>query len=263
MTTRLGSSSSVGCCIPRWRKILSNCIVTAGAIATATVFAAWTTSCAVVQTGGTQSPTVSAYRTEDVTPRELMPQPPQGPAGSLPVTDVYGDVSLPSASRLRAERNAIRALATRRGNIEQLDVVSLIAREFERYDPTYLADRASREERLDALKLKLMSSAQSGNALPCSRRRMVEAEWLLDYTAEWPKLDQKLAELERSFAIKDQGFALRQTPDGSWGACYEAWFQKINGTVDPVSLLPTLAEGRPRRWSIHSAYCGESTARRP
>ena len=109
---------------------------------------------------------------------------------------------------------------------------ALITREFEQYDSAYLAHKALREKRLDALKLKLVSSEQGGKALSCSRRMITEAEWLLNYTAEWPKLDQQLAAIEHSLARRDQGFALRQTPDGSWGACYNAWFEKIDGTVD-------------------------------
>ena len=31
-----------------------------------------------------------------------------------------------------------------------------------------------------------------------------EAEWLLNYTAEWPKLDQQLATTEQSLANEDQ-----------------------------------------------------------
>ena len=70
---------------------------------------------------------------------------------------------------------------------------ALITREFEQYDSAYLAHKALREKRLDALKLKLVSSEQGGKALSCSRRMITEAEWLLNYTAEWPKLDQQLA----------------------------------------------------------------------
>jgi len=122
-------------------------------------------------------------------------------------------------------------------------VDALITREFEQYDSAYLAHKALREKRLDALKLKLVSSEQGGKALSCSRRMITEAEWLLNYTAEWPKLDQQLAAIEHSLATRDQGFALRQTPDGSWGACYNAWFEKIDGTVDFLGGLRVQDEG--------------------
>jgi hypothetical protein len=76
---------------------------------------------------------------------------------------------------------------------------------------------------------------------------IIEAEWLLNYTAEWPKLDRQLEAIERSLATKDQSFALRQTLDGSWGACYRAWFEKIDGTVDFLGDLPASGDGRPPR----------------
>jgi hypothetical protein len=76
---------------------------------------------------------------------------------------------------------------------------------------------------------------------------IIEAEWLLNYTAEWPKLDQQLEAIEHSLATKDQGFALRQTPDGSWGACYRAWFEKIDGTADFLGDVRMPGGGRPPR----------------
>ena len=123
--------------------------------------------------------------------------------------------------------------------------MGLITKEFELYDPNYLARRSMHEKRLDALKLKLIRSEQRGKALPCSRRHMVEAEWLLDYTAEWERLDRELAALEKSLANKDQDFALQQAPDGSWGACYDVWFEKINGTLDAIGHLRRSSTGSP------------------
>lgn len=138
---------------------------------------------------------------------------------------------------------ALRAMATRRGALEQLDVRALITREFEQYDPAYLAHKASRAKRLDALKRKLVSCEEAAKVLACSRRMIAEAEWLLVYTAEWPKLDQQLAAIEASLATKDQDFAVRQTPDGSWGACFEAWFEKIDGSVDLLGDVRPSGDG--------------------
>jgi hypothetical protein len=150
-------------------------------------------------------------------------------------------------TRLEAVHEALRAMAARRGALEHRNVRALITREFEQYDPAYLAHRALREKHLDALKLRLVSGQKKGKAFACSRRMIIEAEWLLNYTAEWPKLDQQLKAIEHSLATKDQGFALRQTPDGSWGACYRAWFEKIDGTVDFLGDLPAPDDGRPPR----------------
>jgi hypothetical protein len=146
---------------------------------------------------------------------------------------------------VRTVREALQAMATRRGALEQLNVRALITREFERYDPAYLVHKALREQRLNALKRKLISSETDSKGLPCSRRMMVEAEWLLNYTAEWAKLDRQLTAIEHSLRMRDQGFALRQTPDGSWGACYSAWFEKIDATVDFLGDISTPGNGSP------------------
>ena len=140
---------------------------------------------------------------------------------------------------------ALQAIATRRGRLERLDVRALINREFEQYDQAYVAHKTQRKQRLDALKRKLASSEQSGKLLACSRRMISEAEWLLNYTAEWPRLDQQLATAEQSLANEDQDFALQQTWDGSWGACFNAWFEKLDATVDFLGGLDMLGEARP------------------
>ena len=140
-----------------------------------------------------------------------------------------GKIPLPTVVVIRAERaipeypaggavrEALQAIATRRGTLERLDVRALINREFEQYDQAYVAHKAQRKQRLDALKRKLASSEQSGKLLACSRRMISEAEWLLNYTAEWPRLDQQLAATEQSLANEHQYSALQQMPDGLLG----------------------------------------------
>jgi hypothetical protein len=55
-------------------------------------------------------------------------------------------------------------------------------------------------------KLKLASSERSGKLLACLRRMISEAEWLLNYTAEWPRLDQQLAATDPSLEKRESGF---------------------------------------------------------
>ena len=136
-------------------------------------------------------------------------------------------------------------MATRRGALEQLNVRALISREFVQYDPAYLVHKALRERRLAALKRKLTISEKGSKGLPCSRRMLVEAEWLLNYTAEWAKLDRQLTAIEHSLGRRDQSFALRQAPDGSWGACYNAWFERIDPTVDFLGDISMHDDGSP------------------
>jgi hypothetical protein len=74
---------------------------------------------------------------------------------------------------------------------------------------------------------------------------LVEAEWLLNYTAEWAKLDRQLTAIEHSLGRRDQSFALRQAPDGSWGGCYNAWFERIDATVDFLADISMHDDGSP------------------
>jgi hypothetical protein len=240
------ASGYVGRHILCWREIFSKRVMIVGIVTVAAISDVWMICCTLAQSVGTPLPTVEVYRPERAIPRYPASGVPRETGASFPEPDVDGAAPRGSA-RLRAVRDALQAMAIRRGALEQLDVRALITREFERYDPAYLPHKALREKRLDALKLKLVSSEKGGKALACSRRMIIEAEWLLKYTAQWPKADQQLAAIEDSLRTKDQGFALRQAPDGSWGTCYHAWFEKIAGTVDILGDLSMSGDGRPAR----------------
>jgi hypothetical protein len=171
-------------------------------------------------------------------------QPREPGASSLEPVD---DAAPRGPAPLGAVREPLQGMATRRGALEQLNVRALITREFEQYDPAYLVHKALRKQRLDALKRKLIASEKDSKGLPCSRRMIVEAEWLLNYTAEWAKLDRQLTAIKQSLGIRDQSFALRQTPDGSWGACYNAWFARIDATVDFLGDISMPGDGSAPR----------------
>lgn len=215
------------------QKIFSRSGMIAGMVAIGAVFDGWIMFCNSAQSVEVPLPTVEVYNLE-------------GTLLYSPEPDL--DNAAPRGSaQLKAVNEALQAMATRHGAREQRNVRALITREFEQYDPAYLAHKAVREKHLDALKLKLSSREKKGKTFACSRRMIIEAEWLLNYTAEWPKLDQQLEAIEHSLATKDQGFALRQTPDGSWGACYRAWFEKIDGIADFLGDLRAPGDGRPPR----------------
>lgn len=218
--------------------------MTARVVAMAVLYIVSLASCSATQRPGAPFPVVDAYEIQDLLP----PHQTTIATGELPATppDLESDRDpfQTGPSGLGATREALRALVTHGGKVESIDILALISREFERYDPTYLAHQASQGQRLDALKRRLTASEKTGRALPCSRRMMIEAEWLLDYTARWHVLDQKLMALEQSLAVADQGFALKQAPDGSWGRCYDAWFEKLGGTIDVVGSMPAAADGR-------------------
>lgn len=183
--------------------------------------------------------TVDVYRLEGSVPDYPVSRQPGEPGASSP------EPADDAAARGSVQLGALQGMATRRGALEQLNVRALISREFVQYDPAYLVHKALREQRLAALKRKMIISEKGSKGLPCSRRMLVEAEWLLNYTAEWAKLDRQLTAIEHSLGRGDQSFALRQAPDGSWGACYNAWFERIDATVDFLGDISMHGDGSP------------------
>ncbi len=111
------------------------------------------------------------------------------------------------------------------------EIEALIERDFIAYDPDYLARRAEFGARLHALAARLAALQASGNEMACSTQIFLEAKWLYHYTALWPRLERQLERLAKSLANRDQEFATRQSPeDGSWGACHDEWFHKVEAT---------------------------------
>jgi hypothetical protein len=65
----------------------------------------------------------------------------------------------------------------------------------------------------------------------------------------WQKVERRLADLEASFAVADQAFTTRQSPDdGAWGACYEATFLKAAATLEGLELLA--GKGVPPQFAV-------------
>ncbi|MBI3375397.1 MAG: hypothetical protein HY017_27070 [Betaproteobacteria bacterium] len=118
------------------------------------------------------------------------------------------------------------------------DIRSLVAGDFNVYDPGYRARRQAFDARLDRLWRRLKAKQMQVGPLPCSTQIYIETKWLLRYTADWKRLAIKLDRLGKSLANPEQDFALAQSPDdGSWGACYDEWFLKLDATVDGLNAL--------------------------
>ena len=119
-----------------------------------------------------------------------------------------------------------------------LDIGTLKRWDFLAFDPEYDSNRALREARLDELEARLFEAQAAGNAIACSNQIFIEAQWLLHYTADWPRLDRRLDDLATSLENEDQQFALQQSAnDGAWGVCYEEWFHKLDASIDGLNEL--------------------------
>ncbi len=80
--------------------------------------------------------------------------------------------------------------------------------------------------------------AETGSPPYCSIQIMRETHWLINYTTERDKVEDRLKDLRNSLSIEDQSFAIDQVPeDGSWGACYDEWVFRLHASVDHLKEL--------------------------
>lgn len=147
-------------------------------------------------------------------------------------------------ARATRDREARQALAESDGRIRLIAASRLLDEEFTRFDPDYREHQASQRRRLDALKARLDALQGPGHWLYCSQQLYDDAEWLVEYTALWPRVTAALDTLEASFAQTDQEGASRQAEDGSWGGCRPEFVFRLDSTVNALNGLPP---GSPAR----------------
>ncbi len=133
------------------------------------------------------------------------------------------------------ELQPIRAL------IDRGDVLQRIKHEFAVADPYYDQRRAALWDRLTPLADQVDKLQEQGHSVDCSQQHRLEAQWLLNYTADWPRAETTLKDLETSLANHDQP-PLEQDPGGSWGPCCTELYRKIEPTVGELQD-PNLGHG--------------------
>jgi hypothetical protein len=113
--------------------------------------------------------------------------------------------------------------------------------DFRRFDFDYNARIDGYKRRLDGLGNELARQAKAGRKTPCSRQLYVEAHWLTYYTADYARIDRMLARLEALLKEpKDPHGEFEQDAEGSYGACHEAWFYKVDRTCDRLVTMQYL-----------------------
>jgi len=118
------------------------------------------------------------------------------------------------------------------------DFSKLITEQFCTFDPDYIAQQKTYAAKLSPLQEKLIAIQKTGNSMAASDQKMIECKWLLQYTADWEKLDSKLDDFASSLKNPDQAWAEKQVAtDGSWGPCYDQWFLKVDAMIDAVNTL--------------------------
>lgn len=99
--------------------------------------------------------------------------------------------------------------------------------------------KAERDELIETLRQR----EQEGRPTACSKQILSEVKWLLSYTTHYDRAKSRLGDLRASLARPDQTQHVRQSPaDGSWGACCQEWFFKLDATVDQLIVLNALGQ---------------------
>jgi hypothetical protein len=108
--------------------------------------------------------------------------------------------------------------------------------DFITFDPDYRQKHHRYVEELQALQRELARQARNGRATPCSRQIFLEARWLAYYTAHWDRIERRLHDLQETLQRPaDPPEAREQVEaDGSYDHCSEAWFLKLDSTIEEV-----------------------------
>jgi hypothetical protein len=167
---------------------------------------------------------------------------------SLVIASVFGLIFMLDACFPLAQQ-AVSVDSDRSARQEFTIIQAIIKHDFIQYDSKYVATRARYANRLKPLTAQLVALQARGKDLACSEQILIEAQWLLEHTTDWPRLDAQIDELAPSLQITDQGFATEQFPgDGAWGLCYDEWFQKFDATVDALNSLAD--QGKAPRYPL-------------
>jgi hypothetical protein len=108
--------------------------------------------------------------------------------------------------------------------------------DFIRFDPEFRQKHARYADELRNLQLELARQTSKGRATPCSRQIFLEARWLVFYSAHWDRIEQRLRDLREMLnGPADPSDSRTQIEsDGSYDHCSQAWFLKLDSTIEEV-----------------------------
>jgi hypothetical protein len=108
--------------------------------------------------------------------------------------------------------------------------------EFIKFDPAYRQKHGRYADELRELQLELARQTAKGRPTPCSRQIFLEARWLVSYSAHWDQIERRLRDLREMLSRpSDPPDAREQNQsDGSYDHCSEAWFLKLDSTIEEV-----------------------------
>jgi len=108
--------------------------------------------------------------------------------------------------------------------------------DFLKFDPDYRRKHAKHVDELEELQLELARQTAKGRPTPCSRQIFLEARWLVFYSAYWDRIERRLRDLREMLSRPaDPPDAREQNEaDGSYDHGSEAWFLKLDATIEEV-----------------------------
>jgi hypothetical protein len=111
--------------------------------------------------------------------------------------------------------------------------------DFIAFDRDYRAKHARYADELRKLQLDLAAQTSKGRATPCSRQIFLEARWLVFYSAHWDRIEKRLSDLRAVLQQpRDPADSREQLPeDGSFDHCSDAWFLKLDSTIEEIEDL--------------------------
>ena len=113
--------------------------------------------------------------------------------------------------------------------IRRENILDKIQKAFVERDDGFVDKKQKHKDRLASLTDRmdgLLKKGKKGHPMPWSEQIKLEADWLLNYTDDWPRVDRRLDDLEASLTQK-QPDHLTQGADGSWGPAIKAHYRKL------------------------------------
>jgi hypothetical protein len=68
--------------------------------------------------------------------------------------------------------------------------------DFRAFDPQYRDKKHAASERLHKLQAQMIDQQRKGRKTPCTRQVFMEARWLVQDTADWPRIGRVLDDFE-------------------------------------------------------------------
>lgn len=95
------------------------------------------------------------------------------------------------------------------------------------------------KDEIELLRQEMFRQAGAGRKTPCSREIFVEAQWLIHYTADFARIENRLQALRDMLKRPaDPVDSKEQSPvDGSFSPCNQVWFYKLGAACDRLVVM--------------------------